>query len=227
MEHRDGGDIPSTAEQELRDRSQTGIPPSGEPGKPERETPCHTDKCCCTQCLSKAPEACLDHSLPISFPVSSPPCPYSSSVPSSSHPAPASHPRSPSCPSRISVNPTCPAPRQGSPSPASLQSCFRIPSPSLWPSPHTASPQRPHRGPAPPVPRAPCPICRPHAPYPSRRSAPAGPAAPGRSHPLCPAPPLVTANHSARLCRWGRREPIERRVRGAGGGASASRPEAA
>lgn len=73
MEHRDGGDIPSTAEQELRDRSQTGIPQSGEPGKPERETPCHTDKCCCTQCLSKAPEACLDHSLPISFPVSSPP----------------------------------------------------------------------------------------------------------------------------------------------------------
>lgn len=66
-----------------------------------------------------------------------------------------------------------------------------------------------------------------HVPHPSRRSTPAGPAAPGRSPRFAPPPPLVTTNHSARPSRWGRREPIGRRVRGTGGGARVSRPEEA
>lgn len=121
--------------------------------------------------------------------------------------------------------------RPASSSSTSPHSRFRVPSPSLSPCPHTRSPQLPQSGPAPrcpaPVSRYPVSMPRVRVPYPSRHLAPAGPAAPGRSRPLCPTHPLVTTNHSARLCQWGRREPIGRRVRGAGGGASVSRPEEA
>lgn len=155
--------------------------------------------------------------FPISFPASSPPSPCSSSVLSSSARArPTLAPFLPG--SQISSPHALPQP--GSP----RHSRFRVPSPSLTPSPHTPSPQLSHRGPAspgPPLPSpgAPCPVSPHPAPLPQARPRRGGAAR------FAPPPPVVTTNHSARLFRRGRREPIAKRVRGAGGGASVSRPQ--
>lgn len=137
------------------------------------------------------PHARRLHSLPISFPAPPHQVPAALQSPLPL-PVPILDPLSSPTPSRSSVNPTClgrlhapqPAPRATSASPHP-------------PCPHPAHSEpsaAPPRSLTPWTPSAPCPQS------PSRCSAPAGPATPGRSRPLCPAHPLVTTNHSARIC---------------------------